>query len=153
MNQSSVKKGLTVKDLVTVGIFSALFLVFALVGGIIMGLEHGFDTVVGSGGGHLSGGEKQRISIARSLLKRSPILMADEATASLDAETAHQVAADLLDLDSVTRIVVTHALEEALLRRYDGIVALKDGRVAETGTFDELMAKRGYFYALYTVSH
>ena len=47
--------------------------------------------------------------------------------------------------------VVTHALEEKLLRRYDGIVALKDGRVAEMGTFDELMAKKGYFYALYTV--
>lgn len=49
--------------------------------------------------------------------------------------------------------VVTNALEEKLLRRYDGIVALKDGRVAETGTFDELMAKKGYFYALYTVAH
>lgn len=49
--------------------------------------------------------------------------------------------------------VVTHALEEKLLRRYDGIVTLKDGRVAETGTFDELMAKKGYFYALYTVAH
>lgn len=113
----------------------------------------GMDYACGENGKALSGGEKQRISIARSLLKRSPILMADEATASLDAETAHQVAADLLDLDGVTRIVVTHALEEALLRRYDGIVALKDGRVAETGTFDELMAKKGYFYALYTVSH
>lgn len=81
MNQSSVKKGLTVKDLVTVGIFSALFLVFALVGGIIMGLEHGFDTVVGSGGSHLSGGEKQRISIARAMLKNAPIVILDEATA------------------------------------------------------------------------
>lgn len=48
---------------------------------------------------------------------------------------------------------VIHALEEKLLRRYDGIVALKDGRVAETGTFDELMAKKGYFYAFYTVTH
>ena len=49
--------------------------------------------------------------------------------------------------------VVTQALEEKLLRRYDGIVTLKDGRVAGTGTFDELMAKKGYFYALYTVTH
>lgn len=113
----------------------------------------GMDYACGENGKALSGGEKQRIAIARSLLKRSPILMADEATASLDAETAHQVTADLLELDGVTRIVVTHALEEALLRRYDGIVALKDGRVAETGTFDELMAKKGYFYALYTVSY
>ena len=51
------------------------------------------------------------------------------------------------------RDVVTHALEEKLLRHYDGIVTLKDGCVTETGTFDELMAKKGYFYALYTVTH
>lgn len=52
----------------------------------------------------------------------------------------------------MTRIVVTHALEETLLRRYDGIIAMKDGRIAESGTFDGLMAKKGYFYALYTVA-
>ena len=113
----------------------------------------GMDYACGENGSALSGGEKQRISIARSLLKHASVLMADEATASLDAATAHQVASDLLDLDGMTRIVVTHTLEEALLRRYDGIVALKDGRVAEIGTFDELMAKKGYFYALYTVAH
>lgn len=113
----------------------------------------GMDYACGENGKGLSGGEKQRISIARSLLKRSSILMADEATAALDAATAHQVASDLLDLDGVTRIVVTHALEESLLRRYDGIIALKDGRVAEVGTFDELMEEKGYFYALYTVTH
>ena len=113
----------------------------------------GMDYACGENGKGLSGGEKQRISIARSLLKRSSILMADEATAALDAATAHQVASDLLDLDGVTRIVVTHALEESLLRCYDGIIALKDGRVAEVGTFDELMEEKGYFYALYTVTH
>lgn len=101
---------------------------------------------------NLSGGEKQRISIARSLLKRSSVLLADEATAALDAQTAHQVTSDLLDLTGVTRIIVTHRLEESLLRRYDGILVLKDGRIAETGTFDELMEKKGYFYALFTVA-
>ncbi len=115
--------------------------------------QRGMDYACGENGNGLSGGEKQRISIARSLLRKSSVLMADEATASLDAATAHQVASDLLDLDGVTRIVVTHALEENLLRRYDGIIALKDGRVAEIGTFDELMEKRGYFHALYTVTH
>ena len=115
--------------------------------------RRGMDYACGENGNGLSGGEKQRISIARSLLKKSSVLMADEATASLDAQTAHQVASDLLDLDGVTRIVVTHALEENLLRRYDGIIALKDGKVAEMGTFDELMEKRGYFHALYTVTH
>lgn len=100
----------------------------------------------------LSGGEKQRISIARSLLKKSSVLLADEATAALDAQTAHQVSSDLLDLEGMTRIVVTHTLEQALLRRYDGILVLKNGEIAESGSFDELMARKGYFYALYTVS-
>lgn len=73
-------------------------------------------------------------------------------TAALDAKTAHEVTSDLLTLDGITRIVVTHGLEEALLRRYDGIIVLKDGRIAEQGRFDELMAQRGYFYALFTVA-
>lgn len=80
------------------------------------------------------------------------MLLADEATAALDAQTAHQVTNDLLDLTDVTRIIVTHALEETLLRRYDRIYVLKDGRIDEAGKFEELMEKKGYFYALYTVS-
>ena len=96
--------------------------------------------------------EKQRISIARSLLKESSVLLADEATAALDAQTAWQVSNDILDLTGITRIVVTHSLEEKLLRRYDGILVLRDGRAEEFGTFDELMAENGYFHALYTVA-
>lgn len=106
----------------------------------------------GENGSELSGGEKQRISIARSLLKHASVLLADEATAALDAQTAHQVTDDILSLTGVTRIVVTHTLEQAALRRYDGILVLKDGRIAESGSFDELMEQKGYFYALYTVS-
>ena len=106
----------------------------------------------GENGSGLSGGEKQRISIARSLLKHASVLLADEATAALDAQTAHQVTDDILSLSGVTRIVVTHTLEQAALRRYDGILVLKDGRIAESGSFDALMVQKGYFYALYTVS-
>lgn len=106
----------------------------------------------GENGANLSGGERQRVSIARSLLRQAPVLLVDEATAALDKETAFQVASAILDLDGLTRIVVTHALDEALLRRYDGILVLKNGTVAECGGFDELMAQRGYFYSLYTVS-
>lgn len=114
--------------------------------------ERGDGYFCGENSKGLSGGEKQRISIARSLLKKSSVLLADEATASLDAQTAHQVASDILDLDGITRIVVTHGLEESLLRRYDGIVVLKDGRIEESGSFDELMERKGYFHALFTVS-
>ena len=118
----------------------------------IMALPDGYDTVVGEGGGTLSGGEKQRISIARSLLKNAQVLLVDEATAALDAQTAHQVSHAILDLSGMTRIVVTHTLEESALRRYDAILALRDGRIAEQGSFEALMERRGYFYSLYTVS-
>ena len=112
----------------------------------------GDQYLCGEGGNGLSGGEKQRIAIARSLLRRSSILLADEATSALDAQTAHQVAGDLLDLQGVTRVIVTHTLEASLLRRYDGILVLRDGRIEECGQFDALMEKKGYFYALYTVA-
>lgn len=114
--------------------------------------EKGENYQCGEAGKGLSGGEKQRISIARSLLKNSSILLADEMTSALDRETAHQVSSDILDLDDITRIVVTHALDETLLKRYDSILVLKDGRLVESGSFEELMANKGYFYALYTVS-
>ena len=76
----------------------------------------------------------------------------DEATAALDAETAHQVSSAILGLEGITSIVVTHSLEEGLLRQYDGIIALKNGSIAESGTFDALIAKKGYFYSLFTIS-
>ena len=112
----------------------------------------GADYLCGENGKGLSGGEKQRVSIARSLLKKSSVLLVDEATAALDMQTAHQVSSDILDLTGMTRIVVTHSLEEALLRRYDGIFVLKNGTLAESGNFDELMQRKGYFYALFTVA-
>ena len=112
----------------------------------------GADYLCGENGKGLSGGEKQRVSIARSLLEKSSVLLVDEATAALDVQTAHQVSSDILDLTGMTRIVVTHSLEEALLRRYDGIFVLKNGTLAESGSFDELMQRKGYFYALFTVA-
>ncbi|MDE6673845.1 MAG: ATP-binding cassette domain-containing protein, partial [Acetatifactor sp.] len=114
--------------------------------------ERGENYLCGENGNGLSGGEKQRISIARSLLKKSSVLLADEVTAALDAQTAYQVSSDILDLSGITRIVVTHTLEENLLRRYDGIVVLKNGSIVETGSFSELMARKEYFYALFTVA-
>ena len=114
--------------------------------------ERGEDCLCGENGSGLSGGEKQRISIARSLLKKSSVLLADEVTAALDAQTAHRVSNDILDLQGITRIVVTHTLEESLLRRYDKIFVLRGGRIEEAGSFTDLMANKGYFYALFTVA-
>lgn len=114
--------------------------------------ERGEDYLCGENGSGLSGGEKQRISIARSLLKKSSVLLADEVTAALDAQTAHRVSSDILDLQGITRIVVTHTLEESLLRRYDKSFVLRGGRIEEAGSFADLMANKGYFYALFTVA-
>lgn len=114
--------------------------------------ERGEDYLCGENGSGLSSGEKQRISIARSLLKKSSVLLADEVTAALDAQTAHRVSNDILDLQGITRIVVTHTLEESLLRRYDKIFVLRGGRIEEAGSFADLMANKGYFYALFTVA-
>ena len=114
--------------------------------------ERGTGLMCGESGKALSGGEKQRISIARSLLKRSSVLVADEITAALDSQTAHKVSSDILDLKGITRIVVTHSLEESLMRRYDKILVMRDGRIEEQGTFDELMAMKKYFHALFMVT-
>lgn len=114
--------------------------------------EKGLDYRCGENGAALSGGERQRVSIARALLRRTPVLLLDEATAALDARTAFEVTEQILSLDGLTRLVVTHRLEAPLLARYDQIFVLRGGRVVERGTFDELMAARGYFYGLYTVS-
>lgn len=114
--------------------------------------EKGEHYICGESGCNLSGGEKQRISIARSLLRNAQVLLADEATASLDAETAYQVSDSILNLRDRTRIVVTHALDAALLRRYDCILTMKSGEIVESGTFEDLMTQKGYFYSLYTVS-
>ena len=114
--------------------------------------EKGKDYLCGENGSGLSGGEKQRISIARSLLRKTQVLLVDEATAALDKETAFQVSNAILNLDGVTSIVVTHSLDEGLLKKYDEIITLKSGKIVETGTFNNLLNQKGYFYSLYTVS-
>ena len=113
----------------------------------------GEEYLCGENGVNLSGGERQRISIARSLLKGSKVLLVDEATSALDNETARHVGNSLLDLKELTRIVVTHHMDEVLLKKYDEIVMMKNGAVCEQGDFDSLMSRKGNFYALYTVEN
>ncbi len=114
--------------------------------------EKGADYLCGKNGSGLSGGERQRISIARALLRQTPVLFVDEATASLDAETSFEVLDAILKLDGYTRVIVTHDLDGNILRRCTGLFTLKNGGVSEQGTFGELMAQKGYFYSLFTVS-
>ena len=114
--------------------------------------EKGYGYLCGEGGCALSGGEKQRIAIARSLLRDTPVLLVDEATSALDKNTENEVNQALFSLKELTKIMVTHTLSEKFLRSCDEIVVLKEGGVYEKGDFEELMAKKDYFYSLYTVS-
>lgn len=119
--------------------------------GLIDNLPQGKNSPVGENGNNLSGGEKQRISIARALIKNTPIILLDEATASLDAKTAYDIEDSLLSIDDLTSIVITHKLNEELLARYDKIIVMDKGSIIEIGNFNELMENRMYFYSLFNV--
>ena len=112
-------------------------------------LENSYDTVVGEGGSTLSGGEKQRISIARALLKDTPIILLDEATASLDADNEHEIRKSLDKLiKNKTVITIAHKLNT--IKNYDQITVMSDGIIEEKGTHEELMKNKKRYYEMYT---
>jgi subfamily B ATP-binding cassette protein MsbA len=111
----------------------------------IKSLPNGLDTVVGDSGIRLSGGEKQRISILRAILKKSDILILDEATSSLDTLTERQIQEAIDDsVKDKTVIVIAHRL--STIKNADIIIVLEEGRVVEKGSMEELLAKKGQFY-------
>lgn len=118
----------------------------------IMKLPNGYDTMVGEGGSTLSGGEKQRISIARAILKNAPIILLDEATASLDPENEAEIqtAIDRL-VRGRTLIVVAHRLKT--VQHADQIVVLDQGRIVELGCHDELLSTNGLYARLWQRQH
>lgn len=113
--------------------------------------EKGLAYDCGENGCMLSGGEKQRISIARCLIRKPSILIMDEGTSALDAETSYEIESSILQMNNVTKIVITHKLNEEILKNYDSIIVMNDGKIDSVGSFEELMKRRGYFSRLMEV--
>ncbi|MFC2475862.1 MAG: ABC transporter ATP-binding protein [Catonella sp.] len=110
----------------------------------IMALPEGYDTVIGEGGSTLSGGEKQRISIARAILKNAPVVILDEATASLDPENEHLIQEALTELTvGKTVIVIAHRL--ATIENADQILVINDGHIVQKGTHRQLVGQEGLY--------
>ena len=114
--------------------------------------ELGLQVLCGENGSNLSGGQKQRLSIARALIRKTPILLLDEATSSLDNQVTTEIENSILKIQDLTALVVTHKLNELILKKYDRILFMKDGSVVEDGSFDELMDRKGEFYKMFKFS-
>jgi ATP-binding cassette, subfamily B, bacterial MsbA len=116
----------------------------------ISALPNGYDSVIGEMGMQLSGGQRQRLAIARALLKNAPILILDEATSSLDAESERSVQDALENLIAMrTTIVIAHRL--STIRKADRIVVMVDGTIAEEGTHEQLLQRNGEYSRLYSI--
>ena len=120
--------------------------------GFISGLPSGYDTLIGENGNNLSGGEKQRISIARAILRDSPIVLLDEVTSSLDIENELLVKKAIMNLLSVKKTVVMIAHTLSIVEKADRILVLDNGQVKEAGTHDELIAKDGKYRQMWEAS-
>jgi ATP-binding cassette subfamily B protein/subfamily B ATP-binding cassette protein MsbA len=118
----------------------------------IMRMPHGYQSLVGDRGNLLSGGEKQRISIARALFKNAPILILDEATSALDTSSEIEVQKGLDYLmEGRTALIIAHRL--STIQNADKIVVLKAGQLVEMGTHQQLLDSKGEYHHFYTLQH
>lgn len=124
---------------------------YAQASGFIEDMDQQYETVVGERGVGLSGGQKQRISIARALSKHCPILVMDDSTSALDMETEHEIQKMLNEMNATTKVIIAHRI--SAVRHADEIIYLEDGRIAERGTHEELLAKKGLYYNTYMAQY
>lgn len=118
---------------------------------LIIKKQEGLNVSCGENGSLLSGGQKQRLSIARSLIRETPILLMDEATSALDPKTTFEIEKSILAIEELTSMVITHKLNIDILKEYDEIIMINDGKISEMGSFDNLLNKQGDFYKMYQV--
>ena len=112
----------------------------------------GLHMSVGENGSNFSGGQRQRIAVARALIQKKPILILDEGTSAVDMQTAYDIESQLLQMNSLTLITITHSLNSELLKSYDCIVFMENGQIREFGTFDELANAKAEFHAFCNVT-
>lgn len=120
--------------------------------GFIRAMEQGYDTMIGENGNRLSGGERQRLSVARAILKDSPIILLDEAIASLDIQNELLVKQAVANLLKADKTVVMIARTLPIIRNADRILVLDRGSIAESGTHDQLAEKGGKYAAMWKAS-
>ncbi|WP_017417055.1 ABC transporter ATP-binding protein [Clostridium tunisiense] len=121
---------------------------FAALDNKIKEMNDGLDTWISESGVNFSGGEKQRISIARAMLKNSSFYFLDEATSALDYENYLRIEKCLMNKPNTTLVSVTHRIDKSILGKYDKIFVFHNGQICEQGHFDELYMKKGFFYEL-----
>jgi ABC-type transport system involved in Fe-S cluster assembly fused permease/ATPase subunit len=118
----------------------------------VNGLSEGLETIVGERGLKISGGEKQRVAIARMLLKKPQIYIFDEATSALDVETEQKVQKNIEKISlNKTTVVISHRL--ATVKNADEILVLQDGKIIERGSHNSLLDIKGYYFAMYKKQH
>jgi len=119
--------------------------------GLIERLPNGINTHVGENGGSFSGGERQRISIARAIIKKTPIILLDEATSAIDIESANLIENSILSSKECTIIAVTHRLTESSLAKYDEIIVINEGTIGEQGNLYKLIDENKYLSKLLSI--
>lgn len=116
-------------------------------------LPLGLETIIDENGNNFSGGERQRIGLARALLCGARFIIFDELTSNMDVVLENKIENTILSLKNTGSLIITHKLNDNLLKNCDGIIVMKDGQIVEQGQFNELIQEQGYFYNYYSINH